>query len=88
MAGPRFGGHCLLPAGGQASAWRLRAGVVFYFRRLQKSSPPPHIFATASRSQPNFHPLFSSSARSAPMQWANICARGVLAAGLEVSDIG
>jgi len=41
------------------------------------------VFATAPRSQPNFHPLFSSSARSAPMQWANICAQrdGLIARG-------
>jgi len=36
MAGPRFSGCGLSSAGGQTSAWRLRAGVVFYFRRLTK----------------------------------------------------
>jgi len=36
MVGPRSGGRGLSSAGSQTSAWRLRAGVVFYFRRLPK----------------------------------------------------
>jgi len=76
MAGPRSGGHGLSSAGGRTSAWPLRAGVVFYFRRLPKNLTTSPRFCQGSRLQLNFQPLFSSSAGSAPMQWANICAQG------------
>ena len=35
MVGPRFGECGLSSTGGQIAAWPLRAGVVFYFHRLQ-----------------------------------------------------
>jgi len=36
MIGRRFGGRGSSTTGGQTVTWPLRAGVVFYFRRLQK----------------------------------------------------
>ena len=61
-------------AGGRGILFSSSAKKVHHHLTFLPSCPP---------SQPSFHPLFPSSARSAPMQWANICAQrdGLVARG-------
>jgi len=76
MVGPRSSERGQFPASGQTTAWPLRTDVVFYFCRLPKKFITAWRFCQVVLFTTNFQPLSSSSARSAPMQWANICTQG------------
>ena len=83
MVGPWFSGRCLSSAGGQTAAWPLRTGVVFYFHRLPKKFITSWRFCHGVSFTTQFVTHFLTSAGSAPMQRANICAQrdGLIARG-------